>query len=93
MFQTNSEKEKISEKLRAKIGEFDTLKNRYEQLEHEYRQLGDLKMVCQEQHNQIAAYMGDIEAWTRKYKQNDAELSKERQRVQDASKKLATATT
>lgn len=32
------------------------------------RQLSDLKLVCQEQHNQIMVYLSDIETFDRKSK-------------------------
>lgn len=44
------EKEKLSNMVKAKNNEYETLRSKYSQLEGEFRKFSELELVCQEQH-------------------------------------------
>jgi hypothetical protein len=48
--------------------ELDDIKNRYNNLEGDMRQMSEIRQVCQEQHNQIVTYLSDIETFDRRAK-------------------------
>ncbi len=45
-------------------------------LQSEMRQLNDLKLVCQNQHNQITGYLNDIETYNRKASEFERQLNR-----------------
>jgi hypothetical protein len=53
------------------------------------RQLNDLKLVCQEQHNQITVYLNDINTFSRKAGEYEREYNKEKAKNQEITKKVS----
>jgi hypothetical protein len=56
------------------------------------RQLNDLKLVCQEQHNQITVYLNDIDTFSRKASEYEREYNKEKAKNQEITKKVSSMT-
>lgn len=50
--------------------------------------MNELRQVCQEQHNQIVLYLGDIERFDRRVKEYEVELNKERGKSGELNRKL-----
>jgi len=89
LFTILQEKDRVSNMVKAKNSENDELRTRYNMLEEELRQIQELRIQCQEQHNQINAYLSDINQYERKCEELDRQVVMEKNKNNDLNGKIS----